>query len=41
MGGKIGFWLMVGIASVSFIYVFKLVAANSNVQGLKDFASAI
>ena len=38
---KIGFWLMVGVASVIFIYVFKLVASQTNSQGLKDFAQAI
>jgi hypothetical protein len=38
---KIGFWLMVGVVSVMFIYGLKMIAANTNIQGLKDFAAAI
>ena len=38
---KISFWLMVGVASVIFIYLFKMLAAKSGVQGLSDFAQSI
>ncbi len=38
---KISFWLMVIIASIVGIYVFKLVAAKSNLPGLQSFAEAI
>lgn len=38
---KITFWLMVMIASIIGIYVFKLIAARSNMPGLQSFAEAI
>lgn len=38
---KVTFWIMVGVAAIVMIYLFKTVAAMSNVQGLKDFASSI
>lgn len=38
---KITFWLMVGVVSVLFIYGFKLVASQSNIDGLKKFAEVI
>ena len=38
---KLGFWFMVGLVATIWIYLFKMVAANTNVQGLKDFAGTI
>lgn len=38
---KLGFWFMVGAVAVIWIYLFKMIAANTNVQGLKDFAAVI
>jgi hypothetical protein len=38
---KIGFWVMVVVAAILGIYVFKLVAAKSNMPGLQGFAEAI
>ena len=38
---KLGFWVMVAVAAIIGIWVFKFAASQSNVRGLKDFASAI
>jgi hypothetical protein len=38
---KVSFWLMVVAVAIGGIYVFKLVAAQTNVEGLKSFAEAI
>lgn len=38
---KIGFWVMVVVAAIVGIYLFKLVAAKSNQPGLQAFADAI
>ena len=39
--GKLGFWLMVGVASIVMIYLFKMVASQTGSEGLKSFANAI
>lgn len=39
--GKLTFWVMVAVVAMIGIYVFKLVASQTNVQGLKDFAQAL
>ena len=39
--GKAMFWLQVIVVVIIGIYVFKLVAANTGIQGLQDFAQAI
>ena len=39
--GKAMFWLQVIIVSMIGIYVFKLIAAQTSVQGLRDFAQAL
>jgi hypothetical protein len=39
--GKVTFWMMVAVAAIIGIYLFKMVAAASNVDGLKTFAAAI
>jgi hypothetical protein len=39
--GKVTFWVMVAVAAIIGIYVFKLIAAASNVEGLKNFAGSI
>ena len=41
MGSKFTFWFMVGLVSAIWIYVFKLVSSQSNVEGLKSFAQAL
>jgi len=38
---KFTFWVMVVAVAIGGIYVFKLVAAQSNIEGLKSFAEAI
>lgn len=38
---KLYFWFTVGLAAAIWIFVFKMVAANQPVQGLKDFAQAL
>lgn len=38
---KITFWLMVVVVAIGGIYVFKLVASQSSIDGLKSFAEAI
>lgn len=38
---KLGFWLMVVVAAIVGIYGFKVVAAKSNLPGLKSFAETI
>ena len=38
---KIGFWVMVVVAAIVGIYLFKLVASKSNIAGLQGFAEAI
>jgi hypothetical protein len=39
--GKLTFWFMIGLVAAIWIYTFKLVASQTNVQGLKDFAQAL
>lgn len=39
--GKAMFWLQVVVVSIIGIYVFKLVAAQTSISGLQDFAKAI
>lgn len=41
MGSKLTFWLMVVIAAVVGIWLFKAVASKSNMPGLQSFAEAI
>lgn len=41
MGSKLTFWLMVVIAAIVGIWLFKTVAAKSNLPGLQTFAEAI
>ncbi len=41
MAGKITFWFMVGLVAAIWIYGFKLIASQTSVSGLKDFAQAI
>ncbi len=41
MGSKLTFWVMVGVAAIVSIYLFKTVAAKSNLPGLQTFAEAI
>lgn len=38
---KIGFWVMVVVAAILGIYVFKMLASQSNIDGLKSFAEVI
>jgi hypothetical protein len=38
---KLGFWLMVVVVSIIGIYVFKIIASQSNIDGLKSFAEVI
>jgi hypothetical protein len=38
---KLSFWFIVGIWAVLFIWAFKLVASQSNIDGLKTFAEAL
>lgn len=38
---KIMFWIMVVAVAIGGIYVFKLVASQSNIEGLKNFAQVI
>ncbi len=38
---KLGFWVMVVVAAIVGIYIFKFVAAKSNIAGLQAFAEAI
>ncbi len=38
---KIGFWIMVVVAAIVGIYVFKMLASQSNIDGLKSFAEVI
>lgn len=38
---KISFWFMVVVAAIIGIYIFKFVAAQTNIPGLKTFAEAI
>ena len=39
--GKITFWFMVGLVAAIWIYAFKTVAAQTNIDGLKGFAQAL
>ena len=39
--GKITFWFMVGLVAAIWIYAFKIVASQTNVAGLKDFADSL
>lgn len=39
--GKITFWFMIGLVAAIWIYAFKIVAAQTNISGLKDFAQAL
>lgn len=39
--GKLTFWFMVGLVAAIWIYGFKLVASQTNVGGLKEFAQAL
>jgi len=41
MGSKLTFWLMVMVAAIVGIYLFKMAAAKSNMPGLQTFAEAI
>lgn len=41
MGSKLTFWLMVVVAAIVGIWLFKMVAAKSNLPGLQSFAEAI
>ena len=41
MGSKLTFWLMVIVASIIGIWLFKAGAAKSNMPGLQSFAEAI
>ncbi len=38
---KLTFWIMVVVAAIIGIYVFKAVAAKSNIPGLQKFAEVI
>jgi hypothetical protein len=39
--GKAMFWLQVIIVSMIGIYLFKMFASQTSVQGLRDFAQAL
>lgn len=39
--GKAMFWLQVVVVAILGIYAFKLVASQTSIQGLQDFAKAI
>ena len=41
MLSKLGFWVSVAVAAIIGIYVFKLAASQTGIQGLKDFAGSI
>ena len=41
MGSKLTFWLMVIVAAILGIYLFKMLASKSNMPGLQTFAEAI
>lgn len=38
---KLMFWFMVGLVAAIWIYGFKLVASQTGVDGLKEFAQAL
>lgn len=38
---KFTFWVMVAVVAIIGIFVFKYVAAASNIEGLKSFADNI
>ncbi len=38
---KVMFWLMVVFVAIGGIYVFKLIASQSSIEGLKNFAQVI
>jgi hypothetical protein len=38
---KLTFWLMVVIAAIIGIWIFKFIAAQTNLPGLQQFAQAI
>lgn len=38
---KFTFWIMIGLWAVVFIYIFKTVAAQTNIPSLKSFAGAV
>lgn len=38
---KLMFWVMVVVAAIVGIYLFKMAAAKSNIPGLKQFAEVI
>lgn len=39
--GKAMFWLQVIVVSMIGIYLFKMFASQTSVQGLRDFAQAL
>lgn len=38
---KFAFWFMVGLVAAIWIYAFKAVASQTNIDGLKGFAQAL
>lgn len=38
---KLTFWVMVAVVAIIGIYLFKLVASQTNIDGLKQFAESI
>ncbi len=41
MTDKIMFWMMVALAGVIGVFTVKFIAAQTNIQGLRDFASTL